>query len=301
MNCPCHDSPVRIPLDRPRPGSWRRVLLHGFTLVELLVVIAVIAILAALLLPALWGAKSSANSAKCRSNLRQLGIALAIYIGDHQAYPFANDTTSPGPVQEWFDYLNPSLSSSAQPAWTLARGFVGVFRCPAHRPRTNDFSPSYGYNAYGARMVTSGVNPPPPSALGGYSSAAGVPRQPPRHVPTRDADVKAPADMIAIGDGYCAFKTARTSNGSSFNNADGLLVEAEEIGRGELIEGDFLDEFVRPLDARRRHRGRLNMVFCDGHVEALRIYRLFYEKTDAAVRRWNADNEPHREAWPLLP
>ncbi len=55
---------------------------HGFTLVELLVVIAVIAILAALLLPALAKAKASAQSAACKSNLRQLGIALTIYLGD---------------------------------------------------------------------------------------------------------------------------------------------------------------------------------------------------------------------------
>jgi len=46
----------------------------GFTLVELLVIVAIISLLASLLLLALTGAKSSACSAKCKSNLRQIGI-----------------------------------------------------------------------------------------------------------------------------------------------------------------------------------------------------------------------------------
>ena len=61
-----------------------------FTLIELLVVIAIIAILAALLMPALQRARMAAQSAKCLSNLKQLGSAVIMYAGDNKEWlPYA--------------------------------------------------------------------------------------------------------------------------------------------------------------------------------------------------------------------
>src|SRR6266446_6396665 len=61
---------------------------RGFTLVELLVVIALIAVLIAILLPSLLRAKESANRVKCSSNLRQIGMAERMYAIDNKGqYP----------------------------------------------------------------------------------------------------------------------------------------------------------------------------------------------------------------------
>ena len=73
--------------------SDRRVkLLNSFTLIELLVVIAIIAILAAILLPALNSARESGRNASCKSNMKQLGVGMNLYIDNNDGY-FPNSTS----------------------------------------------------------------------------------------------------------------------------------------------------------------------------------------------------------------
>ena len=81
----------------------------GFTLIELLVVIAIIAILASLLLPALSSAKSSAQSVQCMSNLKQLGLALNMYVNDFHFYPQSRYT------RHWTEPLNAYLKQAPDP------------------------------------------------------------------------------------------------------------------------------------------------------------------------------------------
>jgi prepilin-type N-terminal cleavage/methylation domain-containing protein len=80
--------------------------LRGFTLVELLVVIGIIAMLIGMLMPALTKARRQANSVRCKSNLRQIGTFLVIYLNDNKGHLF--------PVDVLRDQTKP-LNATAQP------------------------------------------------------------------------------------------------------------------------------------------------------------------------------------------
>ena len=116
----------------------------GFTLIELLVVIAIIAILAAMLLPALGKAKSKAQGISCMSNLKQLQLAVAMYVGDNDdKFPEnPGNFNLPGWVNgkmSWDSQGSPNLDNTN--TFKLTEGEIGlyvakstgIFECPADR------------------------------------------------------------------------------------------------------------------------------------------------------------------------
>jgi len=112
---------------RPRGKS-------ALTLVELLVVIATIAILAALLLPALSRSMQRARQIQCVNNVRQLGQAMLQFVSDYRAYPFDENITftkngKQYSFESWDETLNRELDGVNNPT---ASGYLqkGVWKCP---------------------------------------------------------------------------------------------------------------------------------------------------------------------------
>lgn len=213
---------------------------RGFTLIEVLVVAAVVALLAAILLPSLHRARDQGKRALCLANLHQLATATAMYLDDNRDYfwRYYVDVTTPRGRLWWFGFEAGGPRSGSHRPLDKSRGALAKYLCS-----TDDGlqCPSFPYSEgtyfpkFAARSASYGFN------------------------------------IVLQNRRRTAYQNrlARV-----FVFADGVHFDFNP----GINEGHYIEYALRP-DLRMmsgyghfRHNGRANVLFLDGHVEGRLLY-----------------------------
>lgn len=250
---------------------------NGFTLVELLVVIGIIALLISILLPALNKARNSANETQCASNMRQMGMAMAMYINEWHYYP--------GNLAQQLAPGNPPTSTGVIYAiWpTRLRHYLAgdqkVFKCPSETheydwkvglttaPVANVLDTGNGYNVGESLLVQANGSPTPVFTYGYNDWGTG---QQPSGDGTGAIEQDDAAGDIQRGLGgdilppnYAQLKASRVRMASE-------MIAITDINPSQNTDSNKYIYNVDPRDHNEspaaRHRGGSNVLYCDGHV-----------------------------------
>ncbi|HEV7297902.1 MAG TPA: prepilin-type N-terminal cleavage/methylation domain-containing protein [Tepidisphaeraceae bacterium] len=276
----------------------RREPTAGFTLVELLVVIGIIALLIGILMPSLSRARDSATSLKNLSNLRQLGVGLEFYKNENKGwYPPAS--TEIIPKLRWADSIYPYMQTQAvyvspwlddtdmarmKAPWAHTVDPITGFNLP-----TTEFFGGYGYNYH---------------YLGNGRTLGGTVR--PYYANAKS--VKASAQTVALAD------TNGTKNGGAVWTSAGVYaidppLMSMNLGSGGSRRTDATtgpgnygysggndgDATRRATPAQRNYRNsKVAVVFCDGHAEAMTLKEMDdYDKDGTPDNGyWNGRADP---------
>ncbi len=247
----------------------------GFTLLELLVVIGIIALIIAIALPALQSSKQHAQATVCGSNIRQLLTGLFVYETENQRFPFAfNDMVSgpppggcPGnPTRDrmgwwWFNYMEGFIDK--------ARGRGQVLCCPSKRLtdiglKDNILCSNYGINQ---SICKSATGRPDWKYFIGKS--------------LRITDISRPSKTLIIVDsGYSMINWWHAADAPPFG-LSGTIAEDASYVPGLKIN---MQRSLWPGQERDAIEGRhsnktVNIGFVDGHVDRTKAAKLLVEKT----------------------
>ena len=231
--------------------SVKNIARRSFTLIELLIVIAIIVILAALTVPALRSARETAKKAICIGNEKNLGEYIHSYVFNHaqslnvlQNY---NDWYQRLVIENGGTYKDTSKSHvKAENLDPTGQGIAKIFKCPADITKG---TASYGRN----------------DPSGGWTMVKG--KKDPRLVTSRVNDIRTPSDLIIVADRWSDKHTPGEAvkndpklgawpNGGEFDTVNAFNL------RYERAEGDY-DNYAS------RHKGTAPILYVDNHVTAI--------------------------------
>lgn len=250
-----------------------RCLRAAFTLIELLIVVAIIAILAAILFPVFARARENARRSSCQSNLKQLGLAILQYTQDYDeryvppSIPFPTICNAGA-----YELLDPYLKTQLIlfcPS-DVNKVFGSQWGCDTSHAATAGIAP-YGYYSYlinsrlsdardvnGAGQITS-------SGTGPFYGAITV------------SAVVRPTNTVLVTDGGADYDATKAPTDWT---KDHQAIFLDPPGAGAAAAG--LSHRAAPLP---RHLETTNCLFFDGHVKALRI-ESFYTRPVTATSDW---------------
>lgn len=236
---------------------------RAFTLIEILVVVAVLAILAALLFPVFSRARENARRTSCASNLKQIGIGLLQYVGDYDDkmprsfFGQFKDTTVVH--YKWMDAIYPYVKNT------------DLFLCPCDTGAKYRYSGDMGPTESSEKYGSYGQN-------GAYRDADDN-RTPPR---SSDAELVGLAQVVkpsqTLWAADCNNGVGNGSYGFTWANPADAAIDPEPIKDGP--------DGVRQMETlSERHLDAVNLLFCDGHVKAQKLGSLLDKAADGVTYR----------------